>query len=224
MGYPKACDVCIKEKVNAGLFKGDIELSVRPFKGSEPKVMLVGLNPTLRKGEVKCVFALDNEDSSIYKSNYIVDDILKPAGLKLDHIYATNLVKCTFPDNQEPGRICGNEKATKEFLSSFFRYCRKHFETEVHEIKPKILISLGKIPHQLLVEAFNLDEHNLDEQEVEKEMKKAFSHIYHVDLLRHEIFYAPCIRKKAEGHQYLKNLFPIFIKNLKKCVISAGIA
>jgi uracil-DNA glycosylase family 4 len=220
MGYPEACDICVKErvkeKIKARLFEGDVELSVKPFKGSKPKIVLVGLNPTLSDRKVEYVLELDNKNSSIYK--FIVDEILKPVGLKLDHIYATNLVKCTFPDNHEPGRICRNEKATKEFLFSLFRYCRKHFETEVHEIKPKILILLGKIPHQLLVEAFNLDE-----QGFEKEMKKSFSHIYHIDLLGHEIFYAPCIRKKAEGHQYLKNLFPIFLKNLRKFVISTGI-
>jgi uracil-DNA glycosylase family 4 len=178
--------------------------------------MLVGLNPTLRKGKVSCVFEL-NKESSI--SKYIIDDILKPTGLKLEDTYATNLVKCTFPKNQEPGVICENtqgkkhNKTIRNFLSPFFHYCREHFEAEVHEIKPKIIISFGEIPHQLLVEAFDLDK-----QKVEKAMKNAFSYIYPVNLLGHKVCYAPCIRKKAIGHKLLKELFPEFIENLRKAV------
>jgi len=223
MGYPEACDICIKEKVHVELFQGSIELSVRPFKGNKPKVMLVGLNPTLLKGQVRYVFELDDKDSPIYK--YIVEDVLKPSGLQLEDIYATNLVKCTFPDNQEPRVICGraigkhDNKTVKDFLSPFFQNCIQHFKAEVYEIKPKILLPFGEIPHQLLVEEFGLDK-----QKVEKEMKKAFGNIYPVSLLNHDILYGPCIRQKAKVRPYLNSLFPKFIQNLKKAVTSAGIA
>ena len=30
---------------------------------------------------------------------YIVNEILKPAGLSFDNVYATNLIKCRFPNN-----------------------------------------------------------------------------------------------------------------------------
>ena len=213
MGYPEACNKCVEQKVNEDLFQGNIKLTAKPFKGSNPKVMLVGLNPTLLEGEVSCVFEL-NKDSLI--SKYIVDDILKPTWLETEDIYATNLVKCTFPENQEPRAICkkaygkNNNETVRDFLSPFFHYCREHFETEVREIKPKILISFGEIPHQLLIETLGLD--------IEKEMKNAFSHIYPVSLLGHEIRYAPCIHKKAIEDLYLKRLFPMFVQNLKKYV------
>lgn len=218
MGYPETCDLCVRKKTNAHLFEGDIELSVRPFKGNNPKVMLVGLNPTLRDRRVSYVFDLENEHSSLYR--YIVDDILKPTGLDLEDIYAINLVKCTFPD--EPRRICEEanlgkkNEAVKEFISPFFQHCRQYFEAEVREIKPKILVAFGEIPHQMLVEEFGWNK-----QKVEKGMKNAFGNVYPVNLFGDDILYAPCIRKRAEGHVELRNRFPTFVENLKKYVISA---
>jgi uracil-DNA glycosylase family 4 len=216
MGYPDICNKCVKQKVNVDLFQGNIKLIAKPFKGNKPKVMLVGLNPTLGKGDASCVLELNNKRSSIFK--FIVDKILKPVGLKLEDTYATNLVKCTFPNNQEARDICKDAKTNikitvKDFYSPFFHNCREHFEAEVREIKPKIIISFGEIPHQLIVEAFSLD--------VEKAMKKAFSKIYRVNLLGHEAYYAPCIREAAKGHKVLSELLPVFIKNLKKEVKSA---
>jgi uracil-DNA glycosylase len=218
MGYPDICNKCVEQKVNVDLFQGNITLKAKPFKGNNPRVMLVGLNPTLRQGEASCVLELNNKKSPIFK--FIVDKILKPVGLKLEDTYATNLVKCTFPKNQEPRDICKeayngkkDNKTIRNFLSPFFHYCREHFEAEVHEIKPKIIISFGEIPHQLLVEAFDLDK-----QKVEKAMKNAFSYIYPVNLLGHKVCYAPCIRKKAIGHKLLKERFPEFIENLRKAV------
>ncbi len=221
MGYPEACDICIKQKIYAGVLEGGIKLSTKPFKGNNPKVMLVGLNPTLVKEQVSYVFDLHNKNSPIRR--YIIDDILKPTGLRIEDIYATNLVKCTFL--QEPRAICkeimdkDDNETVKDFLFPFFQNCRQHFKAEVYEIKPKILLSFGEIPHQLLVEEFGLDK-----QKVEKEMKKAFSNIYPVSLLDHDILYGPCIRQKAKVHPYLNSLFPEFVQNLKKAVTSAGIA
>ena len=217
MGYPDICNKCVKQKVNVDLFQGNITLKAKPFKGNNPRVMLVGQNPTLRVGEASCVLELNNKKSPIFK--FIVDDILNPVGLKLEDTYATNLVKCTFPNNQEPRYICNKAKkknikiTVKDFYSPFFRNCSEHFEAEIREIKPKIIISFGVIPHQLIVEAFSLD--------VEKAMKKAFSKIYRVNLLGYEAYYAPCIRKKAEVHKVLKELLPVFHNNLRTTVEKA---
>lgn len=215
MGYPDECDTCIRDRVNPHEFKGHLKLDVKPFnKGINPQVMLVGLNPTLARGKADYVFELDNEKSFIYK--FIASAILTPAGLKLDDVYATNLVKCTFPDNQEPRKISKSLKGKNDnerlrtFLFPFFQRCNRHFEQEIREVGPKIVISFGEVPHQLI-----WDEYDFRSQGVPNGMKEAFGRGYRVNLLGHDLAYFPCIRAKAVSHQTLQKHFPEFIQNLK---------
>lgn len=222
MGYPKACNICNEKRINAD----KLELSVKAFqKGKGPKVMLIGLNPTLAKREANYVLELENEKSSIRK--FIVNEVLHPAGLKLEeHVYATNLVKCSFPKNQEPRIICkgiyGNadNQTVKKFLFPFFRECKRYFVEEVKEIKPKIMIVFGEVPHQLLVEE---KKWGLQKQNVEPAMKNAFGKKYDINLFGLDVSYFPCIRQKGEAHAYLKGKLPDFQKNLKKTVSSLRI-
>ena len=225
MCYPKKCNICVKKGINKKLFKGNLELSVRPFRRStNPKVMLVGLNPTLANKQVHTVLDLDNENSQIFK--YITRDILKPTGIKLnEHIYATNLVKCTFPYKQEPRVICKkafhknpDNKTVKNFLSPFFKNCKKYFKEEINQINPKIIISFGEVPHQLVVEEFDLKKQN-----VYKDMKDAFSHICPVNLLGCNLFYVPCIRERVKPHPYFKDRWNVFISRLDEVVNSVNI-
>ena len=224
MGYPKKCSICVEKGINAELFEGNVELSVKAFqRGQKPTVMLVGLNPTLTKKQAHSVFELDNEDSTIYK--YITHDILKRTGLKLDDIYATNLVKCTFPYKQEPRVICKkafhenpDNKTVKNFLSPFFQNCKKYFKEEIDQINPKIVISFGEVPHQLIVEEFDLQS-----QKVHKDMKKAFSNIYRVNILHRDFLYLSCIRLRVKHLPYFRDLWDVFIRRLQEAVISAGI-
>jgi Uracil DNA glycosylase superfamily. len=224
-GYPEKCNICVKEGTKAELFKGGLELSVRPFwKGNNPKVMLVGLNPTLANKQVRTVFDLDNKDSQIFK--YISHDILEPTRIKLnEHIYATNLVKCTFPYKQEPRVICEkssgkkDNQTVKKFLSPFFQNCKKYFKEEINQINPKVVIFFGEVPHQLIVEEFDLQS-----QKVDKDMKKAFSNIYRVNILDRELLYVPCIRLKVKRRAYFRDLWDVFIKRLQEAIIYAGIS
>jgi uracil-DNA glycosylase len=216
MGYPKECNICIQKGINKRIGSEDLKLSVTPFQGgNNPRVMLVGLNPTLIKKEAKNVFELDDYKSPIYK--YIVQDILQPVGLKTDDIYATNLVKCTF--SQEPRIICEqiygkkDSKTVKGFLSPFFQNCKRYFAEEILEIKPKILISFGEVPHQLIVEEYDLIQRNIDEN-----MKVAFGNIYRVNMHARDIFYVPCIRVVAKNHSYFRNAWDVFIERLKETV------
>jgi len=211
MDYPKECSICVEKGIKAKLFKGNLELSVKPFqRGKKPTVMLVGLNPTLTKKQAHTVFELDNEDSTIYK---YITDILNRTGLDLDDIYATNLVKCTFPSNQEPRSICQkvcgrkDNETVKRFLLPFFGECKKYFRSEIREINPKIVISFGEVPHQLIVEEFDLQS-----QKVDKDMKKAFSNIYQVNILHRDFLYLPCIRLIVKNRPYFSDLWNVFIR------------
>jgi len=214
MSFPKDCDVCVKAKVNTHLFHGNIELALRPIKGTNPSVLLAGQDPTIAKGQVYSVLDLENTRGSLYK--YIVAEILEPAGLKLDNVYATDLVKCRFPENQTPKAISTNHGMTiKDFLSPFFYNCRHWFFQEAKEAHPKIILSFGEPVHQLLIKEFDWA--------VPTKMKDAFSNIYKVSLLGHNTFYAPCIHINSKRHPHYKNLWNKFIQNLREAVISADI-
>ena len=213
VGFPRTCDICAKAKVNTHLFHGNIELALRPIKGANPSVLLVGQDPTTAKGQIYSVLDLENTSGSLY--GYIVTEILEPVDLKLDNIYATDLVKCRFPDNQTPKAISENRMTIKDFLYPFFCNCRQWFFQEVREIHPKIILSFGEPVHQLLIEEFNWA--------VPTKMKSAFSNTYKVTLLGDNTLYVPCIHIHSKGHSHYKNLWNKFIQNLQKTVNSAGI-
>ena len=208
-GFPKNCDTCVELKVNRHLYHGNLKLALRPFKGAKPSVLLAGQDPTIAKGQVYSVLDLENTSGSLYK--YVVAEILEPAGLKLDNIYGTDLIKCRFPNNQTPKAISKNCNITiKDFLFPFFRNCRQWFFQEVREIQPKILLSFGEPAHQLLSEEFGWA--------IPIKMKDAFSNIYEVNLLGDNTLYAPCIHINSKGHVHYKTLWNRFIQNLKQIV------
>jgi len=224
MGYPVLCGICNKDWVNGDLLDGELELVVRPpFEGRNPRVMLAGVNPTTPyKPAVRCAFALDNDDFPIYR--YIVMDILHECGLEIDTLYATNLIKCTFPDDREPRRICseklgnGDDATVKNFLAPFFKHCRGHFDSEMQEIAPDIVISFGNIAHQLLV-----DEYGLDNQGVARHIESVFGNVYEVSLHEVKVRYLPCVYQKLLCDPHMKEQFPKFIGTLREQAISRGI-
>jgi uracil-DNA glycosylase len=174
--------------------------------------MLVGLNPTLTKKKARTVFELDDKKSPIYR--YIVDDIIKPTGIDLDDIYATNLIKCTFRD--EPREIAANvtgdknNKAVKQLLAPFFNYCKSYFIEELREVNPRLVISFGEVPHQLIV-----NELDLTKQNVKPKMKDAFGSIYQVNALDRDFYYAPCIRVVAKKHPVFQESWDTFIVGIR---------
>jgi uracil-DNA glycosylase family 4 len=213
MGYPNNCNVCAKDKVNADLFEGTPELTTRPFKGTDPIVFLVGQDPTVTKREINTVLDLENSDGLL--SKYLVGKILTPAGLKLDDVYATDLIKCRFPHNQTPRSIAKKHGIKMvEYLKPFFQNCRKWFLEEVQEMKPKILVSLGEPVHQLLVEDFAWN--------VPKSMKDAFGYTYTVKLLDKYIYYVPCIHINTKRHEYYKTHWNTFLQSFSATVKIAG--
>lgn len=214
MDFPRACNICVKEGINAHLFLGNLELALRPLEGANPLVLLVGQDPTIAKGQIYFVLDLDNPNGRLYK--YIVSEILKPVGLTLENIYATDLIKCRFPNNQTPKIISKNHGLTiKDFISPFFHNCRRWFFQEVRGIRPRVVLSFGEPTHQMLVEEFGWD--------VPSKMREAFGCVYKVSLLDNKIFYAPCIHINTKGKAHYRKLWPKFIQNLKEAIILTGI-
>ena len=214
MGFPRACDVCVRENINTHLFQGSLELDLRPVKGANPSVMLVGQDPTVTKGKIYSVLDLESRGSLLYK--YIVGEILQPVGIKIDNIYATDLVKCRFSNNQTPRIISKSHDMTiKKFLTPFFFNCRRWFLQELNEIHPRIIVSFGEPVHQLLVEQFGWD--------VPPTMKDAFSNVYSVAVFDNNIYYAPCIHMNSKRHSHYRKLWNKFVQSLSEVVISARI-
>ena len=223
MGYPESCDICVRERINADLFQGDLQLDIKPFIGIAPTIMIAGLNPTTSDDyPVQHAFALKNPELPLYE--YIVHDILNAAGLNLDAIYATNLVKCTFPSYQQPRGIChkrygrADDDTVRNFLSPFFKRCSRYLEEEIREIQPAIIICFGQIVHELMVKKYDLDE-----QGIERQMEDAFGKSYRIMVEERKIAYIPCVYRTERDAVYLRDRFPRFIKCLKDEAISSGI-
>jgi len=196
------------------LFDGSLELDLRPVEGCNPSVIHVGQDPTIARGKIYSVSDLGNSKSRLYK--YIVGEILQPAGIKIDNIYATDLVKCRFPNNQTPKIIHESYGIPiKEFLTPFFFNCRQWLFQELRDFRPRIVISFGEPVHQLLIEQFSWD--------VPTGMKDGFSNIYSVLLFDHNIYYAPCIHINSRGKPHYRNLWSKFIQRLKETLIVAHV-
>ncbi len=124
MGFPRYCDICLREKTNADFFDGNIELNLKAIIGDSHWVLLVGQDPTVARGAIYSALDLDNTSGRLYK--YVVGEILQPVGLSVDDTYATDLIKCRFPNNQTPKIISQNHGiGIREFLSPFFSNCRQ---------------------------------------------------------------------------------------------------
>jgi DNA polymerase len=67
-----------------------------------------------------------------------LDEILASVGIKREEVYISNVVKCRPPQNRPP------QKEEMEV-------CWPYLEAQIEHIKPKIIITLGNVPTQLLL-------------------------------------------------------------------------
>ena len=84
-----------------------------------------------------------NEDEQgepfVGRSGDVLDDTLCEVGLDRGDVRITNCVRCRPPDNRDPHR---------EELGN----CRGYLEAEIDRIDPELVITLGKVPAQHLLE------------------------------------------------------------------------
>ncbi len=102
-----------------------------------------------------------NEDEQgepfVGRSGTVLDDALRTAGLDRSDIRITNCVRCRPPENRDP---------TTEELE----HCRGYLEREIAAVDPEIVVTLGKVPSEHLLErsvavtkeAGDLDEFRID--------------------------------------------------------------
>ncbi|MFC2026835.1 uracil-DNA glycosylase family protein [Chloroflexota bacterium] len=197
-GYPASCTLCSE------IWHGYLitpRLEAKPYVGSSPKIFLIGQDPTLTNRNSTTVFELDRENSPLHK--YIEKEILAPLGFTIDDIYATNAVKCTFP-NRTPAQWAKMMKIPPEnFLRPFFRKCRKYLTREIVRLKPRIIIAFGQPTHRLLLSAYKW--------KIKPDMKEVFGHAFPVHTPISTL-YVPAIHYNSRKHRFYQEHWAGFIQ------------
>jgi DNA polymerase len=84
-----------------------------------------------------------NEDEEgepfVGRSGDVLDDALRDAGLARADVRITNCVRCRPPDNRDPRQ-------------AELDNCRGYLETEIDRVDPEVIVTLGKVPSQHLLE------------------------------------------------------------------------
>jgi DNA polymerase len=73
------------------------------------------------------------------RSGSVLDEALRDAGLSRADVRITNCVRCRPPENRDP---------TTEELGN----CREFLEAELQSVAPDVVVTLGKVPSQHLLE------------------------------------------------------------------------
>lgn len=73
------------------------------------------------------------------RSGDVLDEALSEAGLARAEVRITNCVRCRPPDNRDP---------TGEELAN----CRGHLDEEVDRLDPELIVTLGKVPSEHLLD------------------------------------------------------------------------
>lgn len=84
-----------------------------------------------------------NEDAQgepfVGRSGSVLDDGLRATGVDRSDVRITNCVRCRPPENRDP---------TTEELGN----CRGYLETEISRLDPEVIVTLGKVPSEHLLE------------------------------------------------------------------------
>jgi len=180
-GYPKNCTLCQS-------FDSSIRLTVKPHykTGSQTKIMLIGQDPTIfkdpDKNRVKEVLMLDQENGQLKRW---LRNFIGSKNFEQSEIYATNLIKCTFPT---PPSTRGKE----EVLAPYFDCCQQYLLKEIENYKPTVVLTLGEPAHKLFLTKVQSDEI------IPTAMNKAFTgRFYRVKVNSIPFDYSPCLHIKT---------------------------
>ncbi len=103
--------------------------------GFRRKIMLIGEAPG------------KNEDLQgrpfVGKAGKLLDEALLSAGLTREDVYITNVLKCRPPNNRDP---------TEQEITT----CSRFLDAQLHILKPKVVVALGRFAWAWLCDRFNL--------------------------------------------------------------------
>lgn len=117
---------------------------VAPFGVSKPELLIVGLAPGMHGANATGrPFTGDYAGILLYETLYKFGFSSQPEasartdGLKLKHCRITNAVKCLPPENKPTG--------------SEIKTCNVYLKNEIINLKPKVVLVLGKIAHDAVL-------------------------------------------------------------------------
>lgn len=184
-GYPKDCSKC---KLSIKCEEKDIELIVKPFyqKGNEFRLMLIGQDPTIfvEKERVNHVLMLDEPNGQLRRW---LENLVGKDNLGDFTIYASNIVKCTFP--KPPSTYRG-----KNFLKPYFENCKKYLEKEVLSFRPNLVLSFGEPAHRYFALLFD------NKEQISSKMQSAFGNgegFFKAQINGFEFSYSPSLHIKT---------------------------
>ncbi|WP_293032094.1 uracil-DNA glycosylase family protein [Natronococcus sp.] len=124
-------DLCVTECTRCPKL---VESRSRIVNGTGPEdadVLFVGEGPGAREDE--------QGEPFVGRSGSVLDEQLRTVGLDRDTVRITNCVRCRPPENRDP---------TKAELEN----CRGYLETEIDRLEPDVIVTLGKVPTEHLLE------------------------------------------------------------------------
>ena len=96
------------------------------------KIMFIGEGPGASEDKKGRPF--------VGRAGRLLDKILESVNIKRDNIYITNIVKCRPPENRNP-----NDNEMKA--------CSPILKTEIKYINPKVIVPLGSVASQYLIDS-----------------------------------------------------------------------
>lgn len=97
----------------------------------EPELLFVGEGPGAREDE--------QGEPFVGRSGELLTEALREHGIARSDVRITNCVRCRPPDNRDP--------RTGELAN-----CREYLEGEIETTDPAVIVTLGKVPSQHLLE------------------------------------------------------------------------
>ncbi|MFC4550381.1 MULTISPECIES: uracil-DNA glycosylase [Halorussus] len=98
---------------------------------ADADVLFVGEGPGEKEDE--------QGEPFVGRSGTILDEKLEERGLSREDVRITNCVRCRPPENRDP---------TKQELEN----CRGYLESEIEQVDPSVVVTLGKVPSEHLLD------------------------------------------------------------------------
>ena len=184
-GYPRQCAIC---KKSVTLIEGNLDLIVKPFyqKGNDFRLMLIGQDPTIfvDRERVKQVLMLDERNGQLGRW---LENLLGKENFANFTVYATNLIKCSFP--RPPSTYRG-----KHFLKPYFENCRSHLVKEVTSFRPNLVLTFGEPAHRYFITLLD------NKEQIGNTMQSAFGNekgFFKTQISGFEFTYSPSLHIKT---------------------------
>lgn len=168
--------------------------------------MLIGQDPTVRKRpeRVEQVLMLNQPGGQLSRW---LRDLLGESVFERITIYATNLVKCSFP--KPPSDF---DNGGYQFLTPYANNCRRHLTQEVASFHPTLVISLGEPSHRIFRQMLD------QPKEIDDSMQGAFTGKFvHVSIGGMYFHYTPCPHIQTfRGSETYRSRVTAFKEGLKQ--------